>query len=140
MRAPARTTLLVLFLLGLVNLARGSIHAFAPDGGLESIGGFDIESARETVLFFIGAIGVSQIAAGALDLWVVLRARTFAPALLVFELLKTGGQIVESQFVKVAPNDYPGERFAIVLFAILLAAAVFEWLRPKAQLAGATDA
>jgi hypothetical protein len=133
MRAPARTTLLVLFLLGLVNLARGSIHAFAPDGGLESIGGFDIDNARETILFFIGAIGVSQIAAGALDLWVVLRARAFAPTLLVFEVLKTGGQIVESQFVKIAPNDYPGERFALLVFAVLLAAAAYEWFRPKGE-------
>jgi hypothetical protein len=136
--APARTTLVVLGVLGLINLGRGSIHAFAPDGGLESIGGFDIDGARETILFFIGAIGVSQIAAGALNIWVVLRARAFAPTLLVFEMLKTGGQIVESQFVKVAPNDYPGERFAVAVFAALLAAAAYEWFRPKGEPAPAT--
>ena len=131
-QTPARTTLVVLAVLGLINLGRGSIHAFAPDGGLESIGGFSIAGARETILFFIGAIGASQIAAGALDVWVALKARAFAPTLLAFELLKTGGQILESQFVKSAPNDYPGERFALAVFAVLLAAVLYEWFRRRA--------
>lgn len=129
-RQPARATLIVLAVLALINIARGSIHAFAPDGGLESIGGFNIDGARQTILFFIGTIGASQIAAGALDLWVVLKARSFAPTLLVFEALKTAGQIVESQFVKTAPNDYPGETFALVVFGVLAVAVLFEWLRP----------
>ncbi len=131
-RAPARTTLIVLGVLGLINLGRGSIHAFAPDGGLESIGGFNLVDGRDAILFLIGAIGASQIAAGALDLWVALKARGFAPTLLAFELLKTGGQIVESQFVKSAPNDYPGERFALAVFAVLLAAVLYEWFRRRA--------
>ena len=130
MRPPATTTLVVLGLLGVVNLARGAIHAFAPDGGLESIGGFDISGARQTILFFIGAVGAGQMATGLLDLWVALRARSFAATLLAFEALRTLIGIAVAQGVKTAPNDYPGERFALVVLAVLVVALLIEWVRP----------
>lgn len=130
-RAPAMTTLLALGALGVVNLGRGSIHAFLPDGGLETIGGFDLSGARQALLFFIGSIGAGQIVSGLLDLWVVVRARAFAATLLAFEALRTAAQIAEQQFVKPAPNDFPGEQFAFAVLAVLLAALAWEALRPR---------
>ena len=55
---PSRLSVSLIVLLALVNLARGAIHVFAPDGGLEVIAGLDIAPARAIVLSFIAAVGV----------------------------------------------------------------------------------
>ncbi len=57
---PSRLSLAVVAILGLINLGRGSIHMFAPDGGLEMIAGLDISTAPQILLSFIAAVGVCR--------------------------------------------------------------------------------
>ena len=56
--SASRIAVALLVLFGAVNLVRGSIHLFSADGGLIDIAGLDLSAARETILFFIGAVGV----------------------------------------------------------------------------------
>jgi hypothetical protein len=70
---PSRLSIIVVAVLGLINLGRGSIHLFAPDGGLEMIAGLDISSARQIILSFIAGIGAGQITFALVDFIAVAR-------------------------------------------------------------------
>ena len=48
---------IVLALFALINLARGSIHAFAPDGGAHSIAGLDLSTNARTILSLFARLG-----------------------------------------------------------------------------------
>lgn len=129
MRSPSRVTLIALGLLGAVNLARGSLHTFLPDGGAGVIAGLDLSQARETILFLFAGFGVAQISAGLVDLAVVLRWRTFAVPLLAIEVLRGALFTAVTQLWKPPPVEVPGERFIMVLTAVLTLALIWELAR-----------
>ena len=59
---------LVLMLMSLINLGRGAIHAFAPDGGAGSIAGLDLTHDRQTILSLFAVLGLGQMVKGAAQL------------------------------------------------------------------------
>ncbi|HEY4345700.1 MAG TPA: hypothetical protein VGN05_15230 [Parvibaculum sp.] len=113
---PSRLAIIAICLLGLVNLVRGSIHLFAPDGGLTSIAGLDLSTARETILFFIGAVGIGQISLGAIDLLAGFRYRAFVFPLLVVHLAETALGLFLFLFWRPLPVAVPGEYGTIFSF------------------------
>ncbi len=127
--APSRATLVALTLLGLINLARGSIHTFLPDGGAGVIAGLDLSTSRETILFLFAGIGTGQISAGLVDLAVALRWRAFAVPLLAIEVLRGALFTAVTQFWKPSPVEVPGERFIMVLTAVLALVLIWELAR-----------
>ena len=54
----------VLALMALINIGRGAVHAFAPDGGVHSIAGLDLSGDRATILSLFATLGLSQIVKG----------------------------------------------------------------------------
>jgi hypothetical protein len=129
MTGPSRPTLIALAFLGVINLVRGTIHAFLPDGGAGVIAGLDLSQSRETILFLFAGIGISQIAAGVVDLAVVLRWRAFAVPLLVIEALRGVLFTAVTQLWKPPPVEVPGERFIMIITAVLVLALIWELAR-----------
>lgn len=126
---PSRPTLIALALLGAINLVRGSIHTFLPDGGAGVIAGLDLSQARETILFLFAGFGVAQISAGLVDLAVALRWRAFAVPLLAIEVLRGALFTAVTQLWKPPPVEVPGERFIMVLTAVLTLVLIWELAR-----------
>lgn len=129
MTAPSRLTLIGLGLLGLINLVRGAIHVFLPDGGAGVIAGLDLSTNREAILFLFAGLGAGQIAAGLVDLAVVARWRAFAVPLLVIEVLRGMLFTAVTQLWKPPPVEVPGERFVMALTAGLLLILIWELAR-----------
>lgn len=130
-RTPSRVTLGVLVVLGLINLARGSIHAFLPDSGAGVIAGFDLTADRPTIIFLLAAIGAGQIGSGIIDLLVATRFRAFAVPLLGIELLRNLISMYLAFVSKPVPTDFPGEKGLVAGSVVMLAALVWEFARPR---------
>lgn len=129
MSSPSRVTLIALGLLGVINLVRGAIHTFLPDGGAGVIAGLDLSQARETIVFLFAAFGIAQMAAGLVDLAVVARWRVFALPLLVIEILRGALFTAVTRLWKPPPVEVPGERFILVLTVLLTLALIWELAR-----------
>lgn len=130
-RAPSRITVGLLVLLGLINLVRGSIHAFMPDSGAGVIAGFNLAQAGQTIVFLLAMIGAGQIGSGLIDLLVAARFRGLAAPLLAIELLRALIGLYIAFVSKSVGTDYPGAK-GIVVSAIVLALAVaWEFARPR---------
>jgi hypothetical protein len=127
---PSRLTIAGLAGLGLINLVRGCIHVFLPDGGAGVIAGLDLSTARETILFLFAGLGAGQIASGLIDLAVALRWRAFAVPLLIIEVGRAVLFTAVTQLWKAAPVEVPGERFVMVLSLALGAILIWELARP----------
>jgi hypothetical protein len=125
----------VVVLFGVLNLFRGSVHTFLPDGGAGVIAGFDLSHSRQTILFLFAVMGVDQLSIGVVDLIIAFRARVLVlPALWFHTLQLTLAEVVFVLY-KPAPGRPPGAIGApIVLVALWLAIGWIYWRR-----AGAAD-
>ncbi len=132
-RSPSRLAIGVLAFLGIVNLVRGSIHLFAPDGGLTDIAGLDLGAARGLALFFIGAVGIGQITLGAVDLLVATRHRQMVLPLLLVHV----GELALGLFLfflwRPLPVAVPGQYGAAFSFELVSGITVRELLRGRAN-------
>lgn len=134
MRAnPTRLALAAVGLLGLVNLVRGSIHLFAPDGGLTAIAGLDLSTARQTILFFIGAVGVGQITLGLVDFLVVLRHREVVFPLLLVHLAGMALGLLLFFVLRPLPVAVPGQYGTVFSFLIIGVITVREFMLGKSD-------
>ena len=85
----------VVALIGVLNLFRGSIHTFLPDGGAGVIAGFDLGPWRQTIVFLFAVMGIEQLSLGVVDLIVAFGARWLALPMLWFHTLEqTAAEIV----------------------------------------------
>ncbi len=125
---PSRLAVVAVGLLGLVNLGRGSIHLFAPDGGAGTIAGLDLSSNAPTILFLFATLGAGQIAMGLVDLTAAARARSFVRPLLAIHVAQ-GALVAYAFLVKPPPVVVPGQWFNLALFAALALVAVHEFVR-----------
>lgn len=135
-RAPSKLLLGGIILIGLLNLGRGSIHLFAPDGGLSEIAGLDISQGRALILFFIGAVGVGQITMGILDLLVALRYRALAFPLLLVHLVGMALGLFLFFVQRPLPVVVPGQYGAVVSPIIFSLIAVWELRRRSRHVEG----
>ncbi|MGB3809468.1 MAG: hypothetical protein WA943_05185 [Parvibaculum sp.] len=134
--APSKLAILAIGLLGVINLARGSIHFFAPDGGLTSIAGLDLSTARQTIVFFIAAVGAGQITLGILDLYVIARHRAMVRPLLVIHLVGMALGLFLFLVWKPLPVVVPGQYgavFSFLLLSVITAREFWLWKRNGAD-------
>ncbi len=120
----------VVALMGILNVFRGSIHTFLPDGGAGVIAGFDLSHSRQTIVFLFAVMGIEQLSLGVVDLIVAFRARWLAIPLLWFHTLEqTAAEMVFVSY-KPAPGHPPGMVGAPLTLAILwLALGWIYWRR-----------
>ena len=122
----------VLGLMVLINLARGSIHAFAPDGGAHSIAGLDITSSRQTILSLFAVLGFQQIVMGLFQLYVIAVRRELILLALVLQTVETALGVANLYFYRTMPVAVPGAAFNAVLLVVLLLATGLA-LRQRSQ-------
>ena len=113
---------LVLALSVLGNLARGAIHAFAPDGGAHSIAGLDLTTNAATILSLFAQIGFHQIAAGLFSLYVLVWRRDLVTLALGLMTLETAFAVVGLWFYRTLPVAVPGAPFNAAMLVVLIAA------------------
>ena len=128
-RAPSRITLGLLTVLGLINLARGSIHVFLPDSGAGVIAHFDLAEGGRTIVFLLAMIGAGQIASGLVELLVVVRFRALAAPLLAIELLRALLAVYIAFVSKSVGAGYPGAKGIVGAAVVLTVAVLWEFGR-----------
>lgn len=133
---PSRLSVSLIVLLALVNLARGAIHVFAPDGGLEVIAGLDIAPARAIVLSFIAAVGVGQIAFGLVDATAIFVRRDFVRPLLLIHAVQEGLGVFILFVWRPLPHAVPGQWGALAAFVVIAFVAALEFSRKPTDAKG----
>jgi hypothetical protein len=116
---PSRLSLAVVAILGLMNLGRGSIHMFAPDGGLEMIAGLDISAAPQIILSFIAAVGAGQITFALVDFAAAVRFRNFVRPLLLIHTAQQALTVFLFFVWRPLPHDVPGQWAALAALVII---------------------
>ncbi|MBS0384312.1 MAG: hypothetical protein JSS00_03065 [Proteobacteria bacterium] len=110
--------------MGLVNLARGCVHAFAPDGGAHSIAGLELRDDSATILSLFATLGLQQIVLGLFELYAALRAPRFVTLLLALQTLTTLVALINLYAWRPLPVVVPGQPFNVAMFALQLVALV----------------
>jgi len=119
--------ILVLGAFALLNLVRGSIHAFAPDGGAHSIAGLDLSNNAQTILSLFATLGLHQIVLGLFEGWIVVWRRDLVRAVLVLQTVETALGVANLYFYRPLPVHVPGERFNAILLGILVITLIATW-------------
>ena len=109
---------MVLALMGLINIARGGVHAFAPDGGAHAIAGLDLSTNAQTILSLFATLGLTQMAKGAFELLVAARMRQLTALFLAMQLVDTALSMANLYFWRPFPVVVPGQPFNVALLVI----------------------
>lgn len=115
---------IVLGLFALMNLARGGVHAFSPDGGAGTIAGLDLSTSANTIIPLFALIGVNQIVIGLFEAYLLAARRDLIVLGLGLQALLTAGAVVNLHFWRPLPVEVPGEIFNMILLPII----VIAWL------------
>ena len=127
--APSRISIALIAVLGLVNLFRGSIHVFAPDGGLEMIAGLDIAGGRQILLSFIAAVGAGQLAFALVDATAIFLQRNLIRPLLLIHVVQEALGVFILFVWKPLPHAVPGQWGALAGLIIIAFFAALEFSR-----------
>lgn len=115
---------IVLGLFALMNLARGGVHVFSPDGGAGTIAGLDLSTSADTIIPLFALIGVNQMGVGLFEGFILAARRDLVTLGLGLQALLTAGAVANLQFWRPLPVEVPGEVFNTILLPIV----VFAWL------------
>lgn len=131
MRNPSTLSVAVIALLGVINIFRGGIHLFAPDGGLDMIAGLDMGTSGAIVLTFIGAVGAEQLTMAAVDLAAVLFFRPFVRPLLLIHTAQAALAVFLLFVWRPLPHAVPGQWGALGALVVIGLVAALEYSRKQ---------
>jgi hypothetical protein len=101
---------MVVFLLGLVDLARGSFHWLAPDSGAGSVAGMSLAYPdAANVIFLLSLSGLSQIFFGIWFIYIALRQRALVPLALGAEAALSALVLLTEYVLKPPVSPVPGQ-------------------------------
>ena len=103
-----------------MNIARGAIHAFAPDGGAQGIAGLNMGDEAATILALFACIGLMHLTLGGFRLWAVLRRPDLVLVLLAFQTVQAMLGASHLWFWRRLPVAVPGAMFNLVLISVPL--------------------
>jgi hypothetical protein len=109
---------MVLAVMALINLGRGAIHAFAPDGGAISIAGLSFGNQGPTLLSLFATLGFGQMVMGGFQAYIVLHRRDLVSLFLAFQLATTLMAMVNLYLWRPLLVTVPGQPFNLALLAI----------------------
>ena len=112
----------VLLLFALMNVARGGLHVFSPDGGAGTIAGLDLSTSADTIIPLFALIGVNQIGLGLFEAYVLAARRDLVALGLGLQTVLTAGAVANLQVWRPLPVEVPGEIFNTVLLPIVMIA------------------
>jgi hypothetical protein len=127
--AGSRVAVWFLWLQIAVNAFRGWVHVFWADSGAGRIAGIDLAQNGAVIVNLLAAIGVDQLAWGAIELGALLRYRRWIPVVLGFLLAKQAAAVLLLWAWKPLPVEAPGKYGALI--GLPLVALAF-WLSTRA--------
>ena len=125
-----RFPVVVLAFMAVVNLGRGAIHAFAPDGGAISIAHLSFGNQGPTLLSLFATLGLGQMVMGGFQAYIVLRRRDLTGLFLALQLATTLVAMFNLYLWRPLPVTVPGQPFNLALMVIQ---AVAFWLAIRAE-------
>ena len=128
-RQASGLAIAVIALLGLINVARGSLHLFLPDSGAGEIAGLDLSAGKQIIVSFLAAIGVGQLAMALVDFTAALRLRALVRPLLLIHTLEAAGGVLLLFYWKPLPVAVPGQWGALAAVAVLALVSLLEFSR-----------
>jgi hypothetical protein len=105
-----------------VNAFRGAVHVFAADSGAGRIAGLDLSQGGAAIVSLLAAVGIDQLAWGALVLGALTRYRRWIPVVLAFLLAKQAAAVGLLWWWKPLPVETPGKLGALALLPLVAAA------------------
>jgi len=120
--------IVVLGLHAIINIFRGSIHFFLPDGGSIIIADLDIGSGdqKQIIITIFAIMGTGQIIWGALQFYILFYAKKMIAAILAFTTILTGMGVSILYIFKPLPIIVPGHN-NIYIFAVLIIATIIAY-------------
>lgn len=129
-RAPA----IFLFVLGLLTLVPGAIHVFLPDGGAGVIAGLDLAAHGAVIISVFAWVGATQMAWGALMMWVALFHRALHVPVLTLALCERVMMALNEWWLKpgdagstVGGDRPPGVYGTLVAIPLIAFFLVWAW-------------
>lgn len=119
-----RFPVLVLGLMALINLGRGAVHSFAPDGGAVSIAGLSLGDQGPTIVSLFATLGLGQMVMGAFQAYIVLLRRDLLGLFLGLQLATSLVAMINLYLWRPLPVLVPGQPFNIALMLLQAAALV----------------
>ncbi|MBL6853115.1 MAG: hypothetical protein ISS15_01700 [Alphaproteobacteria bacterium] len=117
----------VLALFVLINVFRGCVHAFAPDGGAHSIAGLDLSTNAQTILSLFAGMGFHQLVMAGFQVFVLWKRRDLVTIALVLQTAEIVLGVANLYFYRTLPVEVPGMPFNVANLAILLVALAVAW-------------
>lgn len=122
---PPRVARLAVAIFAIINLGRGAIHAFAPDGGAHSIAGLTLGNEAAAIVALFASIGLMQMTLGGFQLWAALRRPDLVLVFLAFQTIQTLLGTWHLWLWRPLPVPVPGAGFNLVLVGVLVMIWVF---------------
>tara|TARA_Y100000748_G_scaffold279591_1_gene258030 strand:- start:1020 stop:1442 length:423 start_codon:yes stop_codon:yes gene_type:complete len=119
--------MVVLGLHAIINIFRGSIHFFLPEGGSIIIAGLDIGNGdqKQIIITIFAIMGAGQIIWGALQFYILFYAKQMIAVVLAFTTILAGMGVSVLYIFKPLPIMVPGHNniylLAVLIIATLLA-------------------
>ncbi len=128
----ARSAVVFLGLWGIGTLVPGLIHAFAPDGGAETIAGLDLGDRREMIISVFAWMGGAQIVWALATLLVVWRCRKLVPFFLALVVLERAMVAIRAWITAPpASGHHPPEHYVTLIVLPLAIAFLILSLRSR---------
>jgi len=117
--------IIVLGLHAIINIFRGSVHFFLPDGGSILIAGLNIGSGdqKQIIITIFAIMGAGQIIWGALQFYILFYAKKMVGVILAFTTILAGMGVSILYIFKPLPIIVPGHN-NIYIFVVLIIATI----------------
>ena len=127
----ARASAWFLGLAGVLTLAPGLIHSFAPDGGMVSIARLDVGDRASLVRGVFAWEGATQIAFGLGLLAVALRYRPLVPLFLALIAVERGLMSLQAWVLLPSAGHHPPEHYVSPVATAVALGFLLLSLRPR---------
>jgi len=118
--------IVILGLHAILNIFRGSMHFFLPDGGSVVIANLDIGSGdqRQIIITIFAIMGAGQIIWGALQFYVLFYAKKMIAIVLTFTTILVGMGVSVLYIFKPLPIMVPGHNNIYILAVLIIATLI----------------
>ncbi len=121
-----KVPIIILGCHAILNLFRGSMHFFLPEGGSIAIAGLDIGNGdqRQIIISIFATLGASQIVWSALQIYVLFYAKKMVPLVLTLTTILTGMGVIIIYVFKPLPITVPAHNNIYILILLIIATVV----------------
>ena len=118
--------IIILGLHAILNIFRGSLHFFLPDGGSVIIADLDIGSGdqKQIIITIFAIMGAGQIIWGTLQFYILFYAKQMVAIVLTFTTILAGMGVSVLYIFKPLPGTVPGHNNIYILALLIIATLI----------------